>query len=361
MPKVAFLTRGGENWGTGHLHRVSWLAAAILAQQCEDLAIEIVCLDTPEARQFWQQQGLSAPCSFHSATEAGELLAVISGDSGAAVDLVVIDWLDSPAALVAGARAIGSGVILLDDYGPAQQEASIVINCLLAPLEEAISRTDRGCIYSGVKYLQLPLALLKLRGTAAASVRALETELAGPPPPAGPVRAVLISCGGRPNHQMIDIALEGLQACAFEGRVIVMPAPGDSPASSSLDLECVPAGPDFHAIMAAADLAILAGGLTLYEAAFLGVPTVAVPLRSSIPGRETHQLDTAHKLAAAGCCTVAGLSDTTTAEKVADKVGELLADRDARARMSAAGMQLTDGRGLQRTVDMTLDALETGR
>jgi len=138
-----------------------------------------------------------------------------------------------------------------------------------------------------------------------------------------------------------------------------MPAPDEPAIATALDLECIPARADFHEILAATDLAILAGGLTLYETAFLGVPAVALPHRSGIPGHEMHQLDTARKLEAAGCCVTPGMAEDVTADELADVLQPLIADAAARARLSGAGTQLIDGQGLQRTVGLILDALDS--
>ena len=95
---------------------------------------------------------------------------------------------------------------------------------------------------------------------------------------------------------------------------------------------------------------ILAGGLTLYEACFLGIPTLSLALVG-------HQLDTARKLEGAGACMSAGLAAQLKPSDLQPQLGQLLGDARLRQRLSAAAMNLLDGRGLKRTVDAIMDPL----
>jgi len=195
-----------------------------------------------------------------------------------------------------------------------------------------------------------------MRGVAQATTRAMATELSAPSPPA-PVRAVLVSFGGSPRPDLIALALGSLAEPGFDGRVLVMPAPDALPDTRGLDVELIPSGSVFHERLAAVDMAILGGGLSLYEAAFLGVPSVAVPVDSVVPGYERHQLEAAGRLAEAGCCLNVGLASGVSSAQVAGAVATLLASAGIRGKLGAAGMRLLDGHGLMRTTAAILDLL----
>ena len=124
-----------------------------------------------------------------------------------------------------------------------------------------------------------------------------------------------------------------------------------------LDIEFIPAGVGFHARLAAVDLAILGGGLSLFEAAFLGVPSIAISVNSNVPGYERHQLDTATRLADTGCCLSVGLASEISKEAVSSVLTQFLADTAMRGRMGTAGMRLLDGHGLRRTAAAILELL----
>lgn len=349
MARVLLLTRGDSHWGLGHLHRVTWLADALATQQQPRFHPAVCCLDSPEAREFWtgRKQDVSfVPPDEDSVALGARLALELSRES-----IVVADWLDSPPALVCALRGSGAHVVLLDDYGPARPHAGLVINALLAPLASSAERIGRAQVLSGIDYIQLPPAVTKLRGTAAATARAMETELAAPPAPTAEVHCLLISFGGSYQPELIELALAALEQAGYGGRAVVIPAPALPPRTGGIDVEPVPAGEQFHSLLAASDLAICGGGLTLYEAAFLGVPAIAIAVPSPVAGHEGHQLGTIHKLAEAGCCRALGMAGEVGTEVLAAAVRELLADPSQRGRMSAAGLRLTDGRGLMRTVE----------
>lgn len=276
--------------------------------------------------------------------------------------MAIVDWLDSPAAVIHGLRATGAHVALFDDCGEARGEADLVVNALLSPLEAREAQVGRARVLSGARYMHFPPEVIKLREVARATQRAAATELAAPlPGPAagaeGP-RAVLVSFGGSPVQAAIALALAGLRRVAYGGKVIVMPAPppaelGMAPGPDSpgeLDVEWVKAGPEFHAMLAASDMAILAGGLTLHEAALLGVPAVCIALKE-------HQADSGRRLEAAGACLYAGRLEDLTPKDVAVHLATLISSAELRGRMAARGMAIYDGKGLQRTVDELLNLL----
>jgi spore coat polysaccharide biosynthesis predicted glycosyltransferase SpsG len=347
VAKIAFLTRGDEQWGMGHLHRVSWLVQEVIAQTGGSVECEVRCLDSGPARSFWEQYASGTPVSFHvTAEDAAEGQA----------DIFVIDWLASPIELVAGISQRGARVVLLDDNGPAQAEVDLVINALITPLVTTEPNGEEKKVLGGARYVQLPPAVTKLRGVAQATARAMATELSEPVQP-GPVRAMLVSFGGSPREDLISLALVCLAEVGFGGRILVMPAPEPLMETLGLDVEFIPAGVGFHERLAAVDLAILGGGLSLFEAAFLGIPSVAISVNSAAPGYECHQLDTARRLADTGCCLSVGLASEISKEAVSSVLTQFLADATLRGRMSAAGMRLLDGHGLRRTAAAILELL----
>lgn len=95
-------------------------------------------------------------------------------------------------------------------------------------------------------------------------------------------------------------------------------------------------------LMMEADLAVSAGGQTLYELARVGCPTVAVRMASNQDG----QLGVFEE---AGFLRIAGHGDHRgIVEAIGEAVRTLLADRQARTAMSAAGQRLIDGQGALR-------------
>jgi spore coat polysaccharide biosynthesis predicted glycosyltransferase SpsG len=92
--------------------------------------------------------------------------------------------------------------------------------------------------------------------------------------------------------------------------------------------------------LAAASVAVVAGGVTLYEACALGVPAIAVAVTAA-------QQPTIRAFAARGAVIDGGLSGKSrcTVEGVAAEVGRLLGDHTSRRGLTVAGQRLVDGLG----------------
>jgi spore coat polysaccharide biosynthesis predicted glycosyltransferase SpsG len=102
---------------------------------------------------------------------------------------------------------------------------------------------------------------------------------------------------------------------------------------------------EMSAAMAHADLAVCSFGMTSYELAAMGVPAVCVCLT------EDHA-ESASGLVAAGMAISVGVDDQDTETRLAAAVEGLLADKNARAQMSARARELVDGRGTSRIAEL---------
>ncbi len=99
---------------------------------------------------------------------------------------------------------------------------------------------------------------------------------------------------------------------------------------------------DLAGALADAHLAIVAGGITAYEACALGVPAVAVSVVAA-------QRPTVRALARLGAAVDGGALGTPGAERrVVGRAARLLAAPGAQRRLSAAGRRLVDGHGAAR-------------
>lgn len=102
--------------------------------------------------------------------------------------------------------------------------------------------------------------------------------------------------------------------------------------------------PDFAGRLAEADLAITAGGTTLYETAFLGVPVLVVRIADN-------QDENAAAWQRLGVAKDAGSIAECRAEDLAGLIDHLDRDRQDRCRMSREGMHQVDGRGAFRIAE----------
>lgn len=101
-------------------------------------------------------------------------------------------------------------------------------------------------------------------------------------------------------------------------------------------------------LMQDADLAISAGGGTALELAYVGVPTLLMPLTPD-------QQPIAYALVEAGASRMLTFQQDGEGATVAEQIDVLLHDRDARSAMNRAGRALVDGRGAERIAHLILD------
>lgn len=107
-------------------------------------------------------------------------------------------------------------------------------------------------------------------------------------------------------------------------------------------------GSRLAAVLAASEVAVVAGGVTLYEACALGTPVVAVAVAGS-------QRPTIRAVAGADACIDGGaLTCERDLARVARLVRHLAEDERARRRLTRSGRQLVDGRGAERVARQIL-------
>jgi spore coat polysaccharide biosynthesis predicted glycosyltransferase SpsG len=95
-----------------------------------------------------------------------------------------------------------------------------------------------------------------------------------------------------------------------------------------------------------ADLAIVAGGLTMHEAMAAGTPAIAVCQQVR------HQAEMAARFQAQGAMLSLGKGEGLAEAEIAKAVSALAADPGRRRAMSRRGQELVDGRGTQRVAEI---------
>ncbi len=94
-------------------------------------------------------------------------------------------------------------------------------------------------------------------------------------------------------------------------------------------------------LFARADACIVSGGITMFEAAAVGLPTIVV-------SQNEPQLSNARRLASYRAVVNAGLFSETSAEDIASILASWQSSRDVRARLSRRASETVDGKGLER-------------
>ena len=105
--------------------------------------------------------------------------------------------------------------------------------------------------------------------------------------------------------------------------------------------ELIQGNDDMARLMLWSDLAITGGGLTKYETAVTGTPSIII-------SQVAHQVDLAKEFEKEETALNLGLGTGLSEEDIAEAVARLLRDDALRAKMSMRGRQLVDGKGIER-------------
>lgn len=165
---------------------------------------------------------------------------------------------------------------------------------------------------------------------------------------------VVIALGGGPRVGLAHAISREIIRRAPSARIAVASGfGGATPSARSRRVEWLGPRESLTGILRSARTAVVAGGVTLYEAAALGVPTVAIPIVAA-------QRPTVRAFARAGAALAPSRSERIDVPAVAAAVERLLSDRAQSARLARRGRQLVDGHGGRR-VAHALALLAGGR
>ena len=169
-------------------------------------------------------------------------------------------------------------------------------------------------------------------------------------------RKLIVTLGGSDAENTtlkIIEALEQILAPDLEIKVVVGPLDPhlaelqQSMASLSSRFYLETSVPDIARLMAWADLAVAAGGITSWELAFMKVPALIFILADN-------QTAAAKGLDEFGTARCLGRPEYLNREEVASAILNLMHDKEGRQQMSKRGEVLIDGRGVERVLKVML-------
>ena len=330
--RLLIITRGGNEFATGHLHRQLYLIRQLEAGLEKGEALpEVVILANPHPvcyRFFTQAFSTTLPHSVHFAETPQRLLA---GNGTGRFDLVLVDRLelDPPLTDLLTELAYPPKVVF-DDPRPLPFPA-LRINSLVIPPDPPPTDGSRWRV--GNDYLVLSPVLREIE-----------------PRPVEVRAGVVATFGGSDPHHLSEALLELIRregesfAPLLPLTLVIGPGRTISPAEPPPGVELALSPPDFHLRLASARLAITTGGITAFEAACLGTPIVGI-------ARSGHELANLSRLAPAALAVDA----THRLDRPEEVVGEallaalgLLGDAARLAEMSSGGRSLVDPLGAER-------------
>ncbi|OGH56776.1 MAG: hypothetical protein A3G34_14780 [Candidatus Lindowbacteria bacterium RIFCSPLOWO2_12_FULL_62_27] len=312
MSRTAVLLRadGGPGIGGGHVMRARTLSDALLD---EGFDVHLFSKDNAWIRSV--QPMFRCRVRLLKAAD-NESLILFQSARRLGARLIVLDVQSTSPEYVKYLQGSGATVITIDDPGLGADAADATFRA-----GHKLRRENN--YYYGFPYAILPPALLKLRDGSR------EPEA---------VRSAVIFLGtfdARGYGRWIPDIAGRFPQIAFSWFT-------DSAAAPHANLQILGLSQNlFWEKLAAADLAIISGGVTLYETTTLGRPAVVLP-------QAPHETEQAKFFADAGAVC---LVDPPSFEQLAGVLSALAGAKDRLAAMHDRSMELADGRGLERFLE----------
>lgn len=261
------------------------------------------------------------------------------------VDLLVVDHYGLDRVFERSCRGFARRIAVIDDLADRSHDADLLLDQTFGRgKRDYLGLVPEGCaVLCGSRYALLRPAFAGIRASALARRRA-----------GGPVQRILIAMGAADAADLSSAAISALPRVSERlGRPlaldVVLGAGAPHLDAIRRRLSQLPAwsihaeasGSFLARLMAAADLAIGAGGTSSWERCCLGLPSVVVVAADN-------QAKIATELAAAGACKVVGAA---APEDIAAAIETLCGDDGARLAMAEAAAAVCDGAGTARVVD----------
>jgi UDP-2,4-diacetamido-2,4,6-trideoxy-beta-L-altropyranose hydrolase len=346
MKQVVFRVDGDDSIGAGHVMRCVALAAACRNAGCHTHFMGQIAASA--LRERIVNDGHTASFRAGPCCEADDVAATLgyARATGEGSDCwVVLDGRSFGPNYQAAVLAAGLRLLVIDDMAafPTYHAHLLLNQNLHAPeLQYPVSAGTRlllGCDY----------VLLRPEFLDWSSWQRTHPEQA---------EKVLVTLGGSVQENVATMVLRGIsEIYCMHFDIHVLTGTGSSaaelhsalsPRHSAYDFRIDRFGNDMPALMASADLAIIGGGSTCWEAAFMGLPAATIGLAED-------QYPITREMAVRGCTVDLGQHTHLTTDSIGSTVMRLARDRAARGAMSRQGRRLVDGRGAMRVVTAMLE------
>jgi len=263
--------------------------------------------------------------------------ARIGSEVGSA-DLLVVDHYGRDARFETACRAWARRILAIDDLADRPRDGDVLLDQTLGRREDDY----RALVPAGCRMLLGPRFALLRPEFAAVRPASLARRRA----PC--LKRILVSMGGTDPHDVAATAVRGILRSGLPVEVdVALGAAAPSPAlaeaadTAGARVRILPRAGNVAELMAEADLAIGAGGVTSWERCCMGLPALVVVTAGN-------QETVAARLAETGAIRLLGAYGEVEPARIATAIRELDDDPEALKRMSGAGRDLCDGKGVRR-------------
>lgn len=321
--------------GLGHLHRSICVASELARRGHRPV---FVTRDRAVVAPIAADSGFDSIVNFSD--EAEEVNAILSPGPG----LVVFDNGSTTHGKVAPLKEVGCFVVSFEDLGDGRYLSDLVVDANLT------DSTNPQKLRTTTKYLLGPdYAVIAPMCRAAKKKRKHFTD----------VRKIVVTCGGSDPAGVTPRAVSALGNVDSEVEILVVLGPAfahkealnKALLSAARSFEVVEAPDNLPALMREADVGIISGGVTLFEAAYLGLPSIVIAQNAAqlrnLPPFEKH-----------GGIVNLGLAANDPFANIPTEL-KLLRDPGRLRAMSEAQERYIDGKGLERLASAIRELLGT--
>ncbi len=336
---VTFWTEGGSSIGMGHVMR-SLSTARVL--KASGVPVSFLINDDSSIAVLLAAEGME----FALLPFEGAAPPVITGS------VIVMDTRRDVSRLAAALKMQGKWVVMVDNLTACGASDCVVMPTLTfrpdiwAEMGEELPGGQLSNIKSGGDYVIIGENFI--RGRAIGRILARPQQESGKRPFSGEALKILVTMGGAdPNFlaEKVVGALKGVEG--IEVTVVIGPASTPSPGfrrvinSRSDTFTFLTDVKDLAPHAAAADFAFSAMGVTVYELAYMGVPSVLI---ANYP-EDALDIETLESM---GICRSLGYHRDVTEDGIRRVVGHFMGNRGGLKVISSNAVRLIDGRGAER-------------
>ncbi|WP_199609259.1 UDP-2,4-diacetamido-2,4,6-trideoxy-beta-L-altropyranose hydrolase [Flocculibacter collagenilyticus] len=336
--------------GAGHFYRCLSLAQSLKQHgfQCACISYEL----PPQLAELWEANGFNLhPLSSNEYNRAAKFkqindglitanqLEVIQSQDAKIIPLLIVDHYHLHSDWYRPIKPLVKHILTIDDLANRSHHCDSL-------LDQSVSRNKSD--YSKLTPAHCQFMLGTQYSLLNQQFNAFKTHKVDT---SKPISNVMLSFGAMDSHNLSGVTLDALDDIAATHNIRVsIVLSSASPTVSAiqrqlLQTKCKSAlfldVTNIAALMAKQDLIIGACGMSTWERAALGIPTVCII-------DADNQQDNGHILAEKEAAIVLGVWDEITPKKITDTVNDLIARPDIRLKLHNNSKQLCDGNGCQR-------------
>ena len=338
--RIAFWIDAGAQYGMGHLRRCLALARELHEKQ--HCGVLFLTVENGATARLIQEEGFSVRFLQTTPGSEQQLQHVINYVKAFRADAVILDQ-KAPVSreCIAALHRCGCTTVVIDDISSGSQAANLVV--LPVAHHDDFDATDfYGRVVCGASYVLLNRQFADVdslhRNEQVARCR------------------ILISMGGSDPEGFTLDAVKAVSPMPADVTVVTGPFFMFEMELAAIlndwsgEIEVKQNVTDMAELFSQTDLAILSFGVTVYEAARMGVPSVVLP-------RSRADAECAARLTKIGICRSLDYRETVSANEVRKRVNDLLLKPGLRKTMSRTATALIDGQGVRRVAEVIMTEL----